>query len=140
MVVDLSDLQLNAVDSDFARIGPANFADGFDKMQPGPNPREISNIVVAGGPTDGALQVNGQELSGMMYAWGQFIDHDLDLEQTAPAGSDISIPAPKRSFPAGTTIPLTRVTIDPATGKPGHPATAINTVLAGWMARWFMVL
>jgi len=43
---------------------------------------------VAGGPKDGALQVNGQQLSGMMYAWGQFIDHDLDLEQTTPAGSD----------------------------------------------------
>ena len=101
-------------------------------MQPGPNPREISNIVVAGGPTNGALQVDGQELSGMMYAWGQFIDHDLDLEQTTPAGADISIPVPKDdSLPAGTTIPLTRVTIDPTTGKPGHPATAINTV-TGW--------
>ena len=130
---NLSDPKLNAVDTDFARIGPANFADGFDKMQPGPNPRAISNIVVAGGPTDGALKVNGQELSGMMYAWGQFIDHDLDLEQTTPAGSDISIPVPKNdSLPTGTTIPLTRVTIDPTTGKPGHPATAINTV-TGWL-------
>jgi peroxidase len=130
---NLSDSKLNAVDTDFARIGPANFADGFDKMQPGPNPREISDIVVAGGPKDGALEVNGQELSGMMYAWGQFIDHDLDLEQTTPAGSDISIPLPKNDgLPAGTTIPLTRVTIDPKTGKPGHPATAINTV-TGWL-------
>jgi peroxidase len=129
----LSDPKLNAVDTDFARIGRANFADGFDAMQPGPNPREISNIVVAGGPKDGALQVNGQQLSGMMYAWGQFIDHDLDLEQTTPAGSDISILVPKNdSLPPGTTIPLTRVTVDPATGKPGHPATAINTV-TGWL-------
>jgi peroxidase len=130
---NLSDPKLNAVDTDFARIGPANFADGFDSMQPGPNPREISNIVVAGGPEDGALQVNGQELSGMMYAWGQFIDHDLDLEQTNPPGSDISISVPKGdSLPSGTTIPLTRVTMDPATGKPGHPATAVNTV-TGWL-------
>ena len=129
----LSDPKLNAVDTDFARIGRANFADGFDAMQPGPNPREISNIVVAGGPKDGALQVNGQQLSGMMYAWGQFIDHDLDLEQTTPAGSDISILVPKNdSLPPGTTIPLTRVTVDPATGKPSHPATAINTV-TGWL-------
>jgi peroxidase len=130
---NLSDSKLNAVDTDFARIGPANFADGFDKMQPGPNPREISDIVVAGGPKNGALEVNGQELSGMMYAWGQFIDHDLDLEQTTPAGTDISISVPKDdTLPAGTTIPLTRVTIDPTTGKPGHPATAINTV-TGWL-------
>ena len=57
---NLSDAKLNAVDTDFARIGRANFADGFDSMQPGPNPREISDIVVAGGPKDGALEVNGQ--------------------------------------------------------------------------------
>jgi peroxidase len=130
---NLSNPQLNVAGTDFARVGPANFADGFGSMQPGPNPREISNIVVAGGPKTGALEVNGQQLSGMMYAWGQFIDHDLDLEQTTPAGADISITVPNGdSLPAGTKIPLTRVTIDPATGKPGAPATAINTV-TGWL-------
>jgi hypothetical protein len=41
---------LNQANTDFARLGPANFADGFDAMQPGPNPREISNIVVASDP------------------------------------------------------------------------------------------
>ena len=35
----------------------------------------ISNVVVAG---NGDLP-NPEGLSGMMYAWGQFIDHDLDL-------------------------------------------------------------
>ena len=69
---------LNQADTNFSRIGPANFADGISEMTPGPNPREISNIVVAGGP-DTHLQVNGVALSGMMYAWGQFIDHDMDL-------------------------------------------------------------
>ena len=105
-------------------------------MQPGPNPREISDIVVAGGPKDGALEVNGQELSGMMYAWGQFIDHDLDLEQTTPTGSDISISVPKNdSLPAGTTIPLTRVTIDPETGKPRSSSDSYQ--YRNWLARWF---
>ena len=74
---NLSDPALNQANTDFARVGPANFADGFDAMQPGPNPREISNIVVANGP-DTHLEVNGVALSGMMYAWGQFVDHDLD--------------------------------------------------------------
>ncbi len=36
------------------------------------------------------------------------------------------------SHSAGTIIPLTRVAIDPATGVPGHPATAINTI-TGWL-------
>ncbi len=131
---NLSDPTLNEADTDFTRIGPANFADGYYAMQPGPNPREISNIVVANGPTNADLQVNGVALSGMMYAWGQFIDHDLDLEKAGTNTADISIPVPPGdpTLPAGTIIPLTRVAIDPATGVPGHPAAAINSI-TGWL-------
>jgi peroxidase len=126
---------MNQTDTDFARLGPPNFADGFDSMTTGPNPREISNIVVAqpdageNGPylVDG----NGVALSGMMYAWGQFIDHDLDLERQG-TGTDISIPIPAGDPLAPGSIPMTRVAIDPATGVAGHPAAAINTV-TGWL-------
>lgn len=129
---NLADPALNQANTDFARVGPANFADGFDAMQPGPNPREISNIVVANGP-DTHLEVNGVALSGMMYAWGQFVDHDLDLEKSGVNTADISIPVPAGdTLPQGAVIPVTRVAIDPATGVPGHPATAINTV-TGWL-------
>ena len=134
---NLADPAMNQADTDFARVGPANFADGFNEMTPGPNPREISNIVVAQADTgeDGPhlMDDNGVALSGMMYAWGQFIDHDLDLQKSATT-TDISItvPADDEFLPAGSTIPLTRVAIDPATGVAGHPATAINTV-TGWM-------
>jgi peroxidase len=129
---NLADPTLNQAGTDFTRVGPANFADGFDAMQPGPNPREISNIVVANAP-DTHLDVNGVALSGMMYAWGQFVDHDLDLEKTGTNTADISIPVPAGdTLPEGTIIPLTRVAIDPATGVPGHPATAINTI-TGWL-------
>jgi peroxidase len=129
---NLADPTINQAGTDFARVGPANFADGVDAMQPGPNPREISDIVVANGP-DTHLEVNGVALSGMMYAWGQFVDHDLDLEKGGTNTADISIPVPAGdSLPEGTIIPLTRVAIDPATGVPGHPATAINSI-TGWL-------
>src|SRR5262245_46184122 len=82
---NLADPDMNQAGTDFARVGPANFADGYYEMTEGPNPREISNIVVAQNSTteDGAYLVddNGVALSGMMYAWGQFIDHDLDLQE-----------------------------------------------------------
>ncbi len=88
---------MNQTDTDFARLGPANFADGYSEMTSGPNPREISNIVVAQPDTgeDGPHLVDdsGVALSGMMYAWGQFIDHDLDLEQQGTT-TDISITVP----------------------------------------------
>ncbi len=134
---NLADPTMNQTGTDFARVGPANFADGVSAMTSGPNPRDISNIVVAqantgeGGPH--LVDDNGVALSGMMYAWGQFVDHDLDLEKGGTT-TDISItvPANDQFLPPGSTIPLTRVAIDPATGVPGHPATAINTI-TGWL-------
>ncbi len=133
---NLADPAMNQTDTDFVRVGPAHFADGFNEMTTGPNPREISNIVVAQADAgeDGPhlMDDNGVALSGMMYAWGQFIDHDLDLQQPGTT-TDISItvPADDEFLEPGSTIPLTRVAIDPATGVEGHPATAINTV-TGW--------
>ena len=68
----------------------------------------------------------------MMYAWGQFVDHDLDLEQQgipSPA-TDISVTVPvdDQVLEPGSPIPITRVAIDPDTGVEGSPATAINTI------------
>jgi len=134
---NLADPTMNQTGTDFARVGPANFSDGISAMTPGPNPRDISNILVAQGDTgeDGPhlMDDNGVALSGMMYVWGQFVDHDLDLEKGGTT-TDISItvPANDEFLPPGSTIPLTRVAIDPATGVPGHPATAINTI-TGWL-------
>jgi peroxidase len=134
---NLADPTMNQIDTDFARVGPANFSDGVNGMTSGPNVREISNIVVAQGDTGVGsphlVDNNGIALSGMMYAWGQFIDHDLDLEQQGTT-TDISItvPANDKFLAPGSTIPMTRVAIDPATGVGGHPATAINTV-TGWL-------
>jgi peroxidase len=126
------DPSINQANTDFVRVAPANFADGFNAMQQGPNAREISNIVVANNP-DTHLEVDGVALSGMMYAWGQYVDHDLDLEKGGTNTDDISIPMPAGdALPADTVIPLNRVAIDPDTGVPGHPATAINTV-TGWL-------
>src|SRR3954467_10795322 len=125
---NLADPIMNQTDTDFARVGPANFSDGINAMTSGPNPREISNIVVAQADTgeDGPhlMDDNGIALSGMMYAWGQFIDHDLGLEQQGTT-TDISIkvPADDEFLAPGSIIPVTRVAIDPATGVAGHPAT-----------------
>src|SRR2546423_67939 len=127
---NLANPSMNQIDTDFARLAPANFSDGVNAMTWGPNPREISNIVVAqkdageNGPY--LVDSNGIALSGMMYAWGQFIDHDMDLERQ---GTTTPIPI---TVAPGSFIPVTRVAIDPATGVTGHPAAAINTV-TGWL-------
>src|SRR4051794_276432 len=115
---------MNQTGTDFARPGPPNFADGFDSMTTGPNPREISNIVVAqpdageNGPY--LVDDNGVALSRMMYAWGQFVDHDLDLERQG-TGIDISIPIPAGDPLAPGTIPMTRVAIELPAVSPDIP-------------------
>jgi peroxidase len=134
---NLADPTMNQTDTDFTRVGPAHFSDGINEMTSGPNPRQISNIVVAQSETgeDGPHLVDdsGIALSGMMYAWGQFVDHDLDLErQGETTDIPITVPVGDPFLVPGSIIPMTRVAIDPATGVAGHPATAINTV-TGWM-------
>ena len=128
---NLGNTSFNATDSDFARIGEAHFADGISSLVDGPNPRTISNVVVGEG--DAAVP-NQEGLSGFMYAWGQFIDHDLDLSRSdGTTHIDVQIPAGDPNFADGSSISITRAVIDPATGQgTSHPATAVNTI-TGWL-------
>jgi hypothetical protein len=116
---------MNATNSPETRIAPPNFAPGTTNgLVDGPNPRDISNVVSSG---DQANVPDQNGLSAMMYVWGQFVDHDLDLTlQDNTNHIDISIPADDPSLPGGGSISLTRFEVDPNTG------TAVNTV-TGWM-------
>ena len=68
-----------------------------------------------------------------MYSWGQFIDHDLDLVTSDGVNHiDIAIPNGDPIFPDGSSIPLTRSVIDPATGAGTSTATAVNQI-TGWL-------
>mgnify|MGYP006274932531 CR=1 FL=1 len=119
---------LNATGSTFGRIGPARFSDGAWAMVNNlPNARTISNLVVAGQ----GVKANQEGLSGMMYAWGQFIDHDLTLTLSDESTS-IAIPVPAGDPQLSGSIPMTRAIIDPLTGVAGKPAAAVNHV-SGWL-------
>lgn len=126
-----SDSTLNAAGTEFARIGEAHFADGISVPLDGNNPRTISNLVVGAGDPDVA---NPEGVSAFMYAWGQFIDHDMTLTRTDGV-NDISVvvPAGDTVLPAGTIIPITRAVIDPTTGAgTSNPAMALNSNTA-WL-------
>ena len=127
----VADAQLNASGTEFGRIGPAQFADGISVPVGGNNPRTISNLVVGAGDADVA---NPEGVSAFMYAWGQFIDHDLTLTRTDGV-NDISVvvPASDPVFAPGTIIPITRAVIDPTTGAgTANPAIPLNTTTA-WL-------
>lgn len=117
----------NAVDTNFIRTTPAHYADGISVPIIGPNARDVSNIVVAG---KGATP-NPEGLSGMMYAWGQFIDHDLDSMKSGT--TDISITTSPNDIFGGSSIKMTRAAVDPTTGAgTGNVATPINEI-TGWL-------
>ena len=112
----------NSVGSTFRRLGRARFADGASALRDDlPNARLISNLVVAGqGETP-----NREGLSGMLYAWGQFIDHDINLT-LADETTSIAIAVPAGDPVFSGSIPLTRAVTDPSTGL------AVNNV-SGWI-------
>lgn len=111
-------------------LAPLNFAPGTtDGLVDGPNPRTISNVIAGGTGANGQTgSTNDPVASAWLYVFGQFIDHDIDLEET-PADSqaiNITVPADDPVFTPGTQIAMTRDTRSPVTN------TIINTV-AGYL-------
>lgn len=121
---------------DLLRKSAAAYADGIS-MPSGadrPNARAISNAV-AQSPEGGIT--NDRDFTAFVYAWGQFLDHDLSLTATAAPRERFSVPVPTGdpSFdPSGTgvmTIPMSRSAYDPATGTAtGSPRQQVNSVTA----------
>ena len=111
-------------------IAPLNFApDTDDGLVDGPNPRTISNLIAGGTGSNGVnAQTTDPVSSAWMYVFGQFVDHDLDLEETPETSEEIDIIVPEGDpvFTPGTAIQMTRDTRDPNTN------TIINTV-AGYL-------
>jgi peroxidase len=111
-------------------LTPLNFAPGTDDgLVDGPNPRTISNVISGGTGSNGVnAQTTDPVASAWMYVFGQFVDHDIDLEETpeTSAAIDITVPPNDPVFTPGTTIAMTRDTRDPNTN------TIINTV-AGYL-------
>jgi heme peroxidase len=111
-------------------LAPPNFAGKTsDGLVDGPNPRIISNVIAGGTGTNGQnAQTTDPVASAWLYVFGQFVDHDLDLEETPTTSEPIDIPVPKGDpvFKGGTSIHMTRDTRSPDTN------TIVNTV-AGYL-------
>src|ERR1700712_3090858 len=96
-------------------IAAPNFAPGTaDDLVDGPNPRTISKAVT-GATNDATASADSADptYSAWLYTFGQFVDHDLDLESVGSTDISIPVPADDPVFPAGTTIPITRAITDP---------------------------
>ena len=85
------------------RLGPQNFDPGTtDGVTPGPNARTVSNVMSSGPQAE----TTDPTRSAWIYVFGQFIDHDLDLETLDPSKPlSIAVPAGDPDLPDGTVIP-----------------------------------
>ena len=101
------------------KASPA-YSDGVSSLAGAsrPSPRLISNTIADQGDQD---IISDRLLSAMIYAWGQFIDHDLDLTPTG--GTEIiavPVPAGDPYFDPSNTgmeaIYTSRSIFDPTTG------------------------
>jgi len=121
---------------DLLRLSPAAYADGIATPSGAsrPNARDISNAL-AQSPEGGIT--NDRDFTAFVYAWGQFLDHDLGLTGTASPREafSISVPTGDSSFdPSGSgtaTIPMSRSAYDPLTGTgTATPRQQINSITA----------
>jgi peroxidase len=122
--------------SDLLRLSPAQYADGVSTPAGAdrPSARAISNAVSAN--PDQAI-INDRDLTAFVYAWGQFLDHDLDLTVAgSPKESfNVAVPSGDPQFdPNGTgtqQIFLSRSQFDPNTGiSAANPRQQVNTISA----------
>ena len=95
----------------------------------------FSNIIADQGSAD---IISDRSLSAMVYAWGQFIDHDLDLTPTGGTEPfNIQVPTGDPYFDPNSTgtqvIPTTRSVFDPHTGtSASNPRQQVNTITS-WL-------
>ncbi|KAA5542266.1 hypothetical protein FYK55_15820 [Roseiconus nitratireducens] len=115
------------------RIAPANYpgngsGDAINRPPRVSNARTISNVVVN---QLNSLQ-NDRSLSDMVWAWGQFIDHDIDLTLVSSANgtADIRIEDQGNDPLAPGPILFDRSDFAAGTGTPGNPRQQINEITA----------
>ncbi len=123
-----------AAATEFQRVTENAFADGYSEPSGAdrPNPRTISNAI---GEQPGFLP-NEKGLSDFIWGWGQFIDHDINLNDDHPTEFlPILVPAGDFAFdPDGTgtvEIPMRRSLFEPGTGtEPGNLRRHVNEITA----------
>jgi peroxidase len=91
-----------SANTNFLRLSPLDYADGVSSPAGAdrPSARVISNTF-SESPEDGIL--NDRDFTAFVYAWGQFLDHDINLTETA---------TPKEAFPI--VVPAGDMWFDPS--------------------------
>jgi len=109
------------------RYGKASYYGGKHEMRNHcrPNPRVISNAVCKTDPNN----PNAKGLSDFVWAWGQFLDHEIDLSEGTNPAEERPFSTPRDDEFPGRTIDFNRTVYDPATGTAvTNPRQQINQI------------
>lgn len=128
---------MNAADTQLARAMAPKYLDLISQMggANGPGPRDVSNAVSA----QTSNTPNSKGLSNMFWQWGQFIDHDIDLTETAYPDEFAAIPVPvgdpwfDPTFSGTAFIGFSRSAYDPQSGTAPENAREQMNFITGWM-------
>jgi hypothetical protein len=130
--VHLANPSWGVTNTDLLRLSPAAYADGIStpSLPNNPSARVISDLVNSQADAAGndIQTVSQASLSDFGYAWGQFIDHDMDLTPSSSGEFDDILADP--NDPSGmATQTFERSTFDPATGtSTSNPRQQVNTI------------
>jgi hypothetical protein len=123
-----------AAGTDLLRLSPVAYADGVSapSLPNNPGARVVSDIVSnqadPANPSADIQTVNQANLSDFGYAWGQFIDHDMDLTPTG-SGEFFNIAADPNDPSKMATQTFERSSFDPATGtSTSNPRQQVNAI------------
>lgn len=115
------------------RTVPSEYGDGVSSPAGAdrPSARAVSNALA----DEDEATLNDRHMTSMVYAWGQFLDHDIDLTPGASPREafNIAVPAGDPEFdPSGAgdkIIPLGRSQYDTTTGtSAANPRQQVNTI------------
>ncbi len=117
--------------SDLLRLAPPGYANGIDSpaLPHDLSARLISNLLNSQADPSAPLldiqTIDQNSLSDFGYAFGQFMDHDMDL--TPDGGASFPIPVAAMDPIGPDPLEFTRSLIDPSTGVT-NPAQQINVI------------
>ncbi len=125
---------LGTAGTDLLRVSPAAYADGISapSLASNPSARVISDLLNnqadPADPSQDLNTVDAQSLSDFGYAFGQFIDHDLDLTPTDPSQALQILADPNDPSEMGNQT-FDRSVFDPSTGtSTSNPRQQVNAV------------
>jgi hypothetical protein len=131
---NIANPSLGTAGTDLLRVAAAAYADGISSpsLPQDQSARVISDILNnQANPSDPSQDLNTvdqQSLSDFGYAFGQFIDHDLDLTPTNPNETLQILADPNDPSQMGNQT-FARSVTDPATGtSTSNPAQQVNAV------------